>query len=330
MLTAKPSFSLKAQITMPGDKSISHRAILLGSLSLGTTVINNFLRSDDCLRTIQAMQNLGVPIHIACDNQIEIQGVAIHNLKTPSQPIDCGNSGTLMRILSGVLAATSFETHLTGDASLCNRPMDRIVEPLQKMGASITGVKKNGCVTPPLIIKGNPCLQSIDYKLAVPSAQVKSCLLMAGLFAQGKTKVHEPEKSRDHTERLFPVFGGSITREDNVIGITPQVLQGASLTIPGDISSAAFFIVAATLIPNSHLVIKDVGLNPTRMGLLHILRLMGANIQTRIKEGFEPCGEITIRSSNLQGIEVPASLIVAAIDEFPALFIASAFAKGET
>lgn len=313
--------SFQGIILIPGDKSISHRAVILAALSKGISRLSHFLKSEDCLHTLKALNALGV-VSWWDEEDLLIQGIGEAYFKPPEKPLDFGNSGTGLRLMAGLLAGQPFDSTLTGDVSLCQRPMDRIIDPLRAMGANITGTLLNNKTVSPLKIKGGQALQGIRYSLPVASAQVKSCLLLAGRFAQGNMQIQESESTRDHTERLLKKF------KDTGKG----ALTACNLRIPGDISSAAFFMVAATLMPNSHLILKSVGVNSTRMGIIHILRSMGANIELKLhpEENWEPIADIVVKSSPLQGIMIPSSQVVSAIDEFPILFIAAAFAKKET
>lgn len=307
-------------LIIPGDKSISHRAVIFAALSNGVTRLSHFLKSEDCLYTLKALQALGV-ISWWDKKDLLIQGVGIH-FKAPLHPLYFGNSGTGLRLMAGLLVGQPFNSVLIGDASLSQRPMDRIIDPLRAMGAKITGMPFNNQTVCPLRIQGGQCLKAIDYTLPIPSAQVKSCLLLASRFAQGHTRIYESQPTRDHTERLLVQFKNT--------GKGP--LTACHLTIPGDMSSAAFFMVAATLMPNFSLTLPFIGVNPTRMGVIHILRLMGANIKVKAhaKKMWEPMADIHIYNAPLKGIVIPDAHIVSAMDEFPILFIAAAFAKGET
>lgn len=326
---SSPVDSLCGDILIPGDKSISHRAIMLGAIAKGTTTINGFLNGDDCLATLHAFESMGVSIERPDDLTVVIKGVGKHGLDRPALPIDCGNSGTSMRLLAGILAGQTFDSELTGDASLLKRPMERIRRPLLNMGAVIT--THDGFS--PLLIQGGHTLQGITYEMPEASAQVKSCVLLAGMYAEGETHVIEPGVTRDHTERMLASFSYPVRTCGNaiVINATNECL-GTTIDVPGDMSSAAFFIVAATLIPNSDLYIRNVGVNATRTGLLHILKLMGADItiSNRRQYGEEPIADLHVRHSPLHGIEIPESIVSAAIDEFPVLFIAAACASGQT
>lgn len=328
-LLASPSSGLKGAIDLPGDKSVSHRAVMLGALCDGQVKVQNFLDSEDCLHSLKAMQQLGVNIQRDGTN-LTIEGVGLHGLIPANNPIDCGNAGTLIRLFAGLMAGQNFDTELFGDDSLSKRPMDRIIEPLSQMGAKIVGQVHDGKTYPPLKITGNPDLKAIDYKMPIASAQVKSSIMLATLFAKGQTVIDEGKASRDHTERMLQGLGNPVEVQGSVIKMSSSSLNPKTILVPGDISSSAFFMVAATLIPGSEITLLNVGLNPTRVGVIHILKEMGADIEVDEKEGIEPIGDIKVRASLLKGIEIPAQWIVSAIDEFPILFIAAAFAKGQT
>ncbi|MFV9657079.1 bifunctional prephenate dehydrogenase/3-phosphoshikimate 1-carboxyvinyltransferase [Pseudomonas sp. NY15366] len=327
---AKPGSSLSGRIRVPGDKSISHRSIMLGSLAEGTTEVEGFLEGEDALATLQAFRDMGVVIEGPHHGRVTIHGVGLHGLKAPAGPLYMGNSGTSMRLLSGLLAAQSFDTVLTGDASLSKRPMNRVAKPLREMGAVIeTGPEGR----PPLTIKGGQRLTGMDYEMPMASAQVKSCLLLAGLYAAGRTSVTEPAPTRDHTERMLRGFGYPVSVE----GSTASVESGHKLTatrieVPADISSAAFFLVAASIAEGSELVLEHVGINPTRTGVIDILKLMGGDIslENQREVGGEPVADIRVRAAKLKGIDIPEDLVPLAIDEFPVLFVAAACAEGRT
>ncbi len=324
-----PVLSLYGDISVPGDKSISHRAIMFGAIAKGITTVSGFLDGEDCLATLNAFKAMGVTIEGPTSQRVVIHGVGKHGLKKPQKAINCGNSGTTMRLLSGLLAAQPFDSELTGDESLSKRPMERVSHPLLQMGAKI--VTTNG--RPPLYITGGQTLHGITYEMPVASAQVKSCLLLAGLYATGETKVIEPGLTRDHTERMLTAFSYPVHPSGNTIVINANgECQGTEVNVPGDISSAAFFIVAATLIPRSELTIRNVGINPTRTGILHILDLMGANIKITNQRrcGEELVADLVVRHALLKGIDIPVAMVPLAIDEFPVLFIAASCAKGRT
>jgi 3-phosphoshikimate 1-carboxyvinyltransferase len=320
---------LTGEITVPGDKSISHRTIMLGALSKGTTEVSNFLQGADCLSTIDCFGKMGIEI-INNKDTVTIKGNGLHGLKKPLQILDAGNSGTTTRIMSGILAAQNFECTLTGDASIQKRPMGRIIEPLSQMGASITSINNNGCA--PLLIKGSN-LTGIHYTSKVASAQVKSSILLAGLFADGETSVTEPYVSRNHTEIMLKYFGGNIVTNGTTATVTPNPeLIGQKVTVPGDISSAAYFIVAGLIVPNSEILIKNVGINPTRDGIIQVCKEMGGNI-TLLNENDangERTAAILVKSSELHGIEIGGSIIPTLIDELPIIAILACFAKGKT
>lgn len=327
---ANPGGRLSGRIRVPGDKSISHRSIMLGSLSEGTTEVEGFLEGEDALATLQAFRDMGVVIEGPHHGRVTIHGVGLHGLKPAPGPIYLGNSGTSMRLLSGLLAAQSFDSTLTGDPSLSKRPMNRVANPLREMGAVIETAAEG---RPPMVIRGGHQLKGLTYALPMASAQVKSCLLLAGLYAEGKTTVTEPAPTRDHTERMLRGFGYPVS----VDGATASVESGGKLKathieVPADISSAAFFLVAASIAEGSELVLEHVGINPTRTGVIDILRLMGADIrlENQREVGGEPVADLHVRAAKLKGIEIPEELVPLAIDEFPVLFVAAACAEGRT
>ncbi|WAC46575.1 bifunctional prephenate dehydrogenase/3-phosphoshikimate 1-carboxyvinyltransferase [Pseudomonas sp. SL4(2022)] len=327
---ANPGGKLSGRIRVPGDKSISHRSIMLGSLGEGTTHVEGFLEGEDALATLQAFRDMGVVIEGPHHGRVTIHGVGLNGLKAPAGPLYMGNSGTSMRLLSGLLAAQPFDTTLTGDASLSKRPMNRVAKPLREMGAVIeTGPEGR----PPLMIKGGQRLTGMDYEMPMASAQVKSCLLLAGLYAAGTTSVTEPAPTRDHTERMLRGFGYPVT----VDGSTARVESGHKLIathieVPADISSAAFFLVAGSIAEDSELVLEHVGINPTRTGVIDILKLMGGDItlENQREVGGETVADIRVRSAKLKGIDIPEDLVPLAIDEFPVLFVAASVAEGRT
>ncbi len=330
-----PSNTVTGTIDIPGDKSISHRSIMFGSLAEGTTQVTGFLEGEDALATLQAFRDMGVSIEGPDKGKLIIHGVGMQGLKPSKTPIYMGNSGTSMRLLAGILAAQDFDSVLTGDTSLNKRPMERVAAPLREMGAVIQSTGHSG--TAPLSITGRDKvgqpLQGINYDMPVASAQVKSCLLLAGLWAEGTTTVTQPEISRDHTERMLSAFGYKVTVEGNRISVEGGgKLIGGDIAVPADISSAAFFMVAAAISQDSELTLRQVGINPTRTGIIDILKLMNADIRlaNETHVGGEPVADITIRSSNLKGIEIPEHLVPLAIDEFPVLFIAASCAQGRT
>ncbi|KTD16145.1 3-phosphoshikimate 1-carboxyvinyltransferase [Legionella jordanis] len=326
---SSPVNALRGDITVPGDKSISHRSIILGAIARGTTTISGFLEGEDCLATLKAFRSMGVSIEGPVAQRVIIHGVGKHGLQKPKDVIDCGNSGTTIRLLSGLLAAQPFDSELTGDQSLQKRPMERVSRPLIQMGAEISTTDGK----PPLRIKGGRNLQGITYEMPEASAQVKSCLLLAGMYAQGETRVIEPGFTRDHTERMLTTFSYPIQKSENTIIINSESeCLGTDIIVPGDISSAAFFIVAATIIPGSELVIRNVGINPTRTGVIQILTHMGAHITLNNKRlcGEELVADLFVQHAPLEGIDIPSDLVPLAIDEFPIIFIAAACAKGQT
>ena len=321
--------SLKGEITIPGDKSISHRAIMLGALSKGLTEVTNFLRGADCLSTISCFQKLGVTIEDK-KNVILIHGKGLHGLTPPSELLDVGNSGTTTRLLSGILAGQPFTSTLNGDSSIQKRPMERIITPLSKMGANIDSIKNNGCA--PLKITPSK-LKGIHYLSPVASAQVKSAVLLAGLYAEEDTKVTEPILSRNHTELMLQYFGGRLTLEDTTATLTPvSELYGQNVSVPGDISSAAYFMAAAAIAPNSEVLIKNVGINPTRDGMIKVMQDMGANLTLQNKRMLsgEPVADILVKTSNLKGVTIGGSLIPTLIDELPILAVIASLANGTT
>lgn len=331
-LTSKPiRGALGGTINVPGDKSISHRAIMLSAIAEGKSELSGLLLGEDNLHTMQALRALGVSITANdASTKWQVDGLGLHGLKAATVPIDCGNSGTGMRLLAGLLAGQNFASTLVGDASLSGRPMRRIIEPLRLMGAHIEGTIKD---TAPLQI-APATLTGIHYDSQVASAQVKSCILLAGLYAKGQTSVNEPVLSRDHTERMLTQMGVKLQRDNLMVTLTPpEKLNPIQLHVPGDFSSAAFFIVAATLVPNADICITHVGVNPSRLGLIHILRAMGANIDieaTTPAGAHEPCATIRVQAAHLQGIDIDNAWVASAIDEFPIIFVAAALAEGTT
>lgn len=339
---SSPADAVLGETCIPSDKSISHRAIILGAIAQGVTRVNHFLNSDDCIKTIHAFQLMGIKIEKSTDQSLVVHGQGKYGLKKPLNTIDCGNSGTSMRLLSGLLAAQSFDTELSGDESLSTRPMERVSRPLINMGAHITTTQGHA----PLFIQGGCSLKGISYEIPEASAQVKSCLLLAGLYAQGETTLIESRSTRDHTERMLASFSYpvqqilDVSRRDRGVGIAGNKIIinsaseciGTEITVPGDISSAAFFIVAATLIPGSKLLIKNVGINATRTGVIQILEQMGADIRIHNKQlyGQEWVADLSIHHAPLRGIDIAPDLVPLAIDEFPIIFIAAACAQGET
>ncbi|MBD5520409.1 MAG: 3-phosphoshikimate 1-carboxyvinyltransferase [Lachnospiraceae bacterium] len=319
---------LRGEVTIPGDKSISHRAVMFGALAKGTTEVRNFLQGADCLSTIECFRSLGIEIENTPE-KILIHGKGLHGLSAPSDILDTGNSGTTTRLISGILSAQPFETTLTGDASIQKRPMKRIMEPLSMMGADIVSVNGNDCA--PLRINGKP-LHGINYSSKVASAQVKSAILLAGLYADGETSVTEPVISRNHSEIMLNYFGAEVHTTGNTATIKPQPnLTAQYVNVPGDISSAAYFIAAGLCVPNSEILIKNVGINPTRDGIIKVALAMGGNL-TLLNENHdgEPTADILVKSSNLHGITIEGDIIPTLIDELPIINIMAAAADGTT
>ena len=321
-----PCAPLRGEITVPGDKSISHRAVMLGALASGTTHITGFLMGEDCLSTIDCFRKMGVSIDVS-DKEVVVEGVGLHGLTAPKSELYTGNSGTTTRLLSGILAGQSFTSTMNGDASIQKRPMGRVMKPLRKMGASIEGRDDNFC---PLTMHPSE-LHGIEYRLPVASAQLKSAILLAGLYAEGQTTVIEPAPSRDHTERMFRALGVEIETNGNVITLEPpEDLHAVDIAVPADISSAAFFLVAGAIVPGSELTIRNVGVNPTRTGILDVLRSMGADItESNFRDDAEPVCDLTVRHSRLHGTEIGGAIIPRLIDELPVIAVAAAFAEGE-
>ncbi|MCF0145394.1 MAG: 3-phosphoshikimate 1-carboxyvinyltransferase [Eubacterium sp.] len=360
----RPGVPLRGEISVPGDKSISHRAVMFGSISRGTTEIRNFLNGEDCLSTIRCFRKMGIAIETEGD-MVLVRGKGLHGLSAPEDILDCGNSGTTMRLISGILAGQSFSSVLSGDDSLCRRPMKRIMKPLAEMGAKISSFENSGCA--PLSITGGP-LQGITYRSPVASAQVKSCVLLAGLYAENDTSLIEYPLSRDHTERMLRAFGADLTvqegfsdadgisvfrpdteqntifpeadktdrspdvQNDCRISIRPDPdLTGIMIDVPGDISSAAYFLTAASVVEGSEIVLRNVGINPTRSGILQILQDMGADIAVEnVRCGAEPAADLVVRAACLHGTEIGGEIIPALIDEIPVLAVAAAAAEGTT
>lgn len=320
---------IRGEVTIPGDKSISHRAVMFGSLAEGATEVTGFLRGADCLSTIDCFRRLGISIEDK-DERILIHGKGLHGLSAPAQILDAGNSGTTTRLISGILSGQAFETTLTGDASIQKRPMGRIIEPLSQMGASITSLSGNGCA--PLRIQGRP-LHGIHYTTKVASAQVKSSILLAGLYADTPTSVTEPALSRNHSELMLHFFGADVKSEGTTATIQPEPkLIGQKVQVPGDISSAAYFIAAGCITPGSELLIQNVGTNPTRDGILHVCKMMNANV-TLLNENMdsgEPTADLLVRTSSLQGCIIEGDLIPTLIDELPIIAVMACFAEGTT
>jgi len=326
----RPGGGLRGRLRVPGDKSISHRAIMLGAVADGVTHVSGFLEGEDSLATLGAFRALGVSIEGPDSGRVRIAGVGLRGLRAPRSELDLGNSGTSMRLLAGLLAGQRFATTLVGDPSLSKRPMRRVTEPLERMGARIETGDQG---TAPLQITPAAALRPISYALPMASAQVKSCLLLAGLYSEGETCVTEPAPTRDHTERMLAAFGHPVRRVGSRVCVAGGGrLSACRLAIPGDISSAAFFLVGASITPGSDLTLEHVGVNPTRSGVLNILRAMGADIRlTNPRDaGGEPVADVRVRAAPLQGIVIPRDQVPLAIDELPALFIAAACARGET
>jgi 3-phosphoshikimate 1-carboxyvinyltransferase len=330
-LTITPGRPLKGTMTVPGDKSVTHRALILTALAEGTSTVSDYCRGEDCLNTMRAFQALGIKID-EMPERLTVYGKGFWGLSEPNGPIDCGNSGTGIRLLAGVLAGQDFFTVLTGDESIRRRPMGRVVKPLREMGAVIAGRK--GGELAPLAITGKR-LHGMEYRSPVASGQVKSSLLLAGLFAEGVTRFREPRLSRDHTERMFRFFGIALTKDGSDLvlhGRTAVGWAGRRVVIPGDFSAAAFFLVGATIIPGSDVTIRNVGLNPTRTGLIEVMKQMGADIQVlaQREEAGEPVADLRVKSASLKGVTIGPDLIPQMIDEFPILCVAAAVAEGDT
>ncbi len=325
-----PGGRLQGVVRVAGDKSISHRSIMLGSLANGVTEISGFLEGDDSLATLNAFRAMGVKIDGPQDGNVTVHGVGMHGLKAPAAPLELGNSGTSMRLLAGLLAGQAFDVEMVGDSSLNSRPMKRVSVPLGDMGAVVQGTTAG---TPPLRIKGGQGLKGITYKMPMASAQVKSSLLLAGLYADGETCVTEPAPTRDHTERMLQGFGYEVRVDGDTACVTGGgELHATRIDVPADISSATFFMVGAAIAPGSDVTLQHVGINPTRIGVINILRQMGGDIEVlnEATVGGEPVADIRVRSSQLHGIHIPQDQVPLAIDEFPALFVAAACAEGET
>lgn len=325
----QPAGRVGGDLRVPGDKSISHRALMLGSVAEGTTEVRGFLESEDCLATMKAMRAMGVRIEQSSPGELRVHGVGLRGLRPAGHALDLGNSGTAMRLMTGLLSGQAFDSELIGDASLMKRPMERVAAPLRLMGARI-GTDQGH---PPVRIGGGAALQGIHYTLPVASAQVKSAVLLAGLYARGATTLTEPGITRDHTERMLQSFGCPVDAAQGEVRLAPvERLAGRFLEVPGDFSSAAFFMVAGSIAGGTGLTLRGVGVNPTRTGLLDILALMGADLRlvNHRSAGAEPVADIEVRPARLRGIHVPEHLVPLAIDEFPALFIAAACAQGET
>jgi 3-phosphoshikimate 1-carboxyvinyltransferase len=327
--TVRPGGALSGTLRVPGDKSISHRAVMLGALAQGTTTITGFLNGEDCLCTMKAFQAMGVRIEQDGPTALRVHGAGLQGLRAPARELDLGNSGTSMRLMAGLMSGQKFATTLTGDESLSRRPMQRIIEPLTRMGARIEAVDGHA----PLRIAGGTTLTGIRHESKVASAQVKSGVLLAGLYASGRTEVTEPEASRDHTERMLRAFGVAVDAEPGRAALAGgQALTAAAIQVPADISSATFFMVGAAIAPGSDVTLTGVGVNPTRTGVIEVLRRMGADLEvTRERAlGAEPVADIRVRGRALRGIAIGRELVAAAIDEFPAIFVAAACAEGAT
>lgn len=328
-MNIKYEHPLKGEVTVPGDKSISHRAVMFGALSKGTTEVTNFLQGADCLSTIDCFRRLGIEIENTAE-RILIHGKGLHGLKKSDTMLDVGNSGTTTRLISGILAGQKFETTLNGDESIQNRPMKRIMEPLSMMGAHITSIRGNNCA--PLRIVGAP-LHGIDYMSKVASAQVKSCVLLAGLYADGFTSVTEPSVSRNHTELMLRGFGANVVCQGKTATISPDPkLFGQKIEVPGDISSAAYFIAAGLIVPGSEILVKNVGINPTRDGLIRVCQAMGADMTllNKRENGGEPVADILVRHSSLKATIIEGEIIPTLIDEIPMIAVMACFAEGTT
>ncbi|AND71629.1 3-phosphoshikimate 1-carboxyvinyltransferase [Enterococcus hirae] len=325
LLTAKNG--INGELVIPADKSISHRSIMFGAISKGTTIVNNFLKAEDCLSTIAVFKQLGVRI-TEKNEQIMIEGKGFEGLTAPSSRLDAGNSGTTMRLVLGILAGCPFTSEIAGDASLNRRPMERVMKPLREMGADLQGTAE--AEFPPLKVTGNT-LHGIEYHMPIASAQVKSAILFAALQAEGTTKIIEKEQSRNHTEEMIKQFGGKIQVEGKEIIVTgPQQLIGQEVTVPGDISSAAFYLVAASILANSEVLLKQVGINPTRTGILDVLMQMGANIEERQLDEQNQAADLIVRSAQLHACEIQGEIIPRLIDELPIIALAATQATGTT
>ena len=328
-LRIQPSSRVEGRISVPGDKSVSHRALMLGAIAQGTSRVTGFLPGEDCLATMAAVRAMGIEVVQHDATTIDVVGQGMHGLSAAGGALDMGNSGTAMRLFMGLLAAQSFASELFGDASLSRRPMERVAQPLRQMGARIETTRG----TPPVRIAGGGRLSGIAFDMPVASAQVKSAVLLAGLYASGETSVSEPAVTRDHTERMLARLGYPVRRSGSTVTVTGGgALSACPIDVPGDLSSAAFMVLAGCLASGGELVIERVGLNPTRTGILRILELMGADIRVEPSPGEvgEPGGRLVVRPVRLRGIEVPRELVPLAIDEFPVIFVAAALASGET
>ncbi|MFT6221894.1 MAG: 3-phosphoshikimate 1-carboxyvinyltransferase [Candidatus Endobugula sp.] len=326
----QPGGCLSGSFRVPGDKSMSHRSIMLGSVAEGVTEVSGFLEGEDALATLQAFRDMGVHIEGPVNGKVIIHGVGLNGLTAPKKPLNVGNAGTAMRLLMGFLAGQNFEFTLTGDASLTSRPMNRVANPLREMGVVVETAAEG---RPPVTVKANGKVNAINYVMPMASAQVKSCVLLAGLYAEGETSTIEPAPTRDHTERMLRGFGYNVKTEGNKASLVGGgKLTATNIDVPADISSAAFFMVAASIAPDSDITLQHVGVNPTRDGIISILRLMGADItlSNQREVGGEPVADIRVRYAGLKGINVPEEYVPLAIDEFPVLFVAAACAEGTT
>ena len=325
----KKTKNLKGEIVIPGDKSISHRSVMLGALSKGTTEVTHFLNAADCNSTIRCFKNMGIEIERPENDRIIIHGKGLHGLKSSDQALDVGNSGTTIRLLSGILAAQDFNTKISGDDSICRRPMGRIIKPLTLMGADIVSKENNDCA--PLYINGSK-LHGIHYESPIASAQVKSSILFAGMYADSETSVTEPYISRNHSEKMIQYFGGDITTVGTTHTLIPHPkLEGQKVVVPGDISSAAYFITAGLIVEGSEILVKNVGINPTRDGLIEVVKAMGGHIELmNFTDEMEPCADILVKYSSLKGTTIGGSLIPRLIDEIPIIAVLACFAEGQT
>ena len=321
--------NLKGDINIPGDKSISHRSVMLGALAKGTTEVEHFLDAADCNSTIKCFKAMGIEIEKPDEDRVLIHGKGLHGLKESEQALNVGNSGTTIRLLSGILSAQEFNSRISGDDSICRRPMGRIITPLTMMGADIKSKENNDCA--PLFINGKK-LHGVDYISPIASAQVKSAILFAGMYAEGETSVTEPYISRNHSEKMISYFGGNIRQIGTKCIISPYPhLEGQKVIVPGDISSAAYFMVAGLITEGSEILVKNVGINPTRDGLIEVIKEMGGNIELlNMKDEMEPCADILCKSSNLKGITIGGSIIPRLIDEIPIIAVMACFAEGRT
>ena len=325
----KKTKNLKGEIVIPGDKSISHRSVMLGALSKGTTEVTHFLNAADCNSTIRCFNNMGIEIERPENDRIIIHGKGLHGLKSPDQALDVGNSGTTIRLLSGILAAQDFNTKISGDDSICRRPMGRIIKPLSLMGADIVSKENNDCA--PLYINGSK-LHGIHYESPIASAQVKSSILFFFFFADSETSVTVPYISRNHSEKMILYFGGDITTVGTTHTLIPHPkLEGQKVVVPGDISSAAYFITAGLIVEGSEILVKNVGINPTRDGLIEVVKAMGGHIELmNFTDEMEPCADIFVKYSSLKGTTIGGSLIPRLIDEIPIIAVLACFAEGQT